>query len=277
MIQTVLLSLLMLLALPSYASEYQPHWENKGAFLAITRSNPDILLFAAGGARKLSYSFDDELGIESGYIQFGSSVAISPATKGISLNLEWLPLAFLQFKNQTDYTHFNGEYSNILTFDSADDNFSDKAREDREDDAQSGVLVHNKFDAQLRGKIGDIVGLYTRSIDHYDFDVEGELVYEAGYDLLVENDGDIETVKWQFFYDFKSEPDRKKLIGVFHELNDSVSAGIKQRKQGVEMVWPFSFDSGEYTMMSQLGVHIDSVNREGEYFATFVLIKPFLF
>ena len=264
----------LFLSLPSYG-EYQPSWSNDKKLVLVGRLNPRALMIQGSWDKKYSYSFNDELGIEDGYFQYGAVSRLSPASAGVGGTIEWLPLVFLQLTAETEVVRYFGNFSNVLTFNTISDDYSDDARNDLEDQAQSSTLIHHKLDAVLRGKVGSIIGRYVYSSEYFDFDVNGNLVYEPGYDLLMENKSYINTHKFEFFYEFPSAEGETKLLGVFHESNKADSTKLENTKLGLQTLWSDKLGSDPIKWLGQFGQHLKSRYRKDEYFVTVGLIKSF--
>lgn len=268
----------ILLSSPAaFSSEYVPHWQTNGSLVGVARGNSDALMFQGSYNKKYSYSFNESFNVEDGYIQFGTVGRVSPASVSAGGNIEWLPMAVLQFKLESELIQYFGNFSNVLTFENLTDNYSDDARADLEDDAQASTVIHHKGDAILRAKLKSVVGRYVYSKEYFDFDVDGTYIYEPGYDLLMENQSYITTKKLEFFYDASNDSSRPKLIGLFHESNEADSTNMELTKVGVQSLWSSKLASEEVLLLGQFGQHLKSRYREDEVFLTIGIIKRLSF
>lgn len=277
MIRYLGLSILLFSSSFSLAGAYTPHWQSNGSLVGVARGNSDALMFQASHNNKYSYSFNDAFNVEDGYIQFGAVGRVSPASISAGGNIEWLPLAILQFKLESEMIRYFGNFSNILTFDNLSDDYSDEARLDLEDDARSSTVIHHKGDAILRAKVKSIVGRYVYTKEYFDFDLSGggEFIYEPGYDLLMENTSYITTQKVEFFYDASPSSAKPRLIGLFHETNEADSTNIELAKLGLQGFWSTELANEDVILLGQFGQHLKSRYREDEVFVTLGLVKRY--
>ena len=269
-----LLGVLWVLASQAFA-EFEPYWSTDKKWVLVGRLNPDALMVQGSWDRQYAYSYHPELSMVDGYLQYGAITRLSPASFSIGGNLEWLPLPILQLKAESEVIRYFGNFSNVLTFDAVTDDYSDEARDQLEDEAQSSTVFHHKVDAILRAKIGSIIGRYVYTSEWFDFDVEGTLIYEPGYDLLMENAAQIDTQKLEVFYQFPSLESEKKLLGVFHETNESLSVNMKNTKIGMQSLWSDQVYGEQIKWLWQFGQHLTSKYREDEFFVTVGIIKGF--
>lgn len=271
------LSILLAFSSLTLAEDYAPNWQTNGSLVAVARANPNALMFQASRNKKYSYSFSEALNVEDGYIQFGAVGRVSPASISAGGNIEWLPLAVLQFKLESEVIRYFGNFSNVLTFNNLSDDYSDEARLDLEDEARSSTVIHHKGDAILRAKVKSIVGRYVYTKEYFDFNSlgNGQFIYEPGYDLLMENKSYITTEKVEFFYDASESSDKPRLLGLFHENNEADSTNIELSKLGVQGFWSTELANEDVILLGQFGQHLKSRYREDEVFVTLGLVKRF--
>jgi len=230
--------------------------------------NPVTLGLRMTAYRRFHYGKNQSMLWKDLYFQWGVQTVFNPSYIQYGTHIEWLPIALLKLRASYDAYHHFGQYGTVLSFDNANDAYSDSTLMVRQGSEQSGFAQRFALQPTVRLRLGKFVARHVVNINRYRFSQQGEVFLDRAIDILVAQDGHVLVNTSQLLFDF-SMPQSRLLAGTFYELTKSVEADLRRQRLGGVVFFSASIFRRVVSKprgFAQVAYNIEDRNRQGGMF-----------
>jgi len=236
-------------------------------FDTVGRYNPDGIYSLLGVYYRQVFKINQELALDSSYLQGGISELVNPAYSQTSVHIEYMPAIFMKLRFQYDYYYYFGAFGGLLSFDSKDAEFGPDELEELEGEEEPTDGHRLLFRPTLRIKYGKVILNNMTDLAYFRYNGEGPYFREQQYDTLLEDGDYLVSSRIQLLYQVLDKP--LLLAGSYYGVTHADAAGLTQQKLAGMVLWRqdtvFAFSSPRTWILS--GIHLQDRNREDEFFA----------
>lgn len=230
--------------------------------------NPLGLSASLKGYQRHIYNRSDNILWDGLYYQYGAQGSVTPAYGKMGLHLEWMPIALVQLRIQSERYFFSGSFGSLLEFPANNSPFDDDDIEAREGEERADTGSRNMFSLILRAKLATFVIRNVTELARYEFPGNGPYFLEREYELLMAKQEELFANQLYLFYD-GSDAAGTLYLGPYHDYVRLAESGQHRERVGLTVFREYqkalgSFQSPRWYL--QMGRYLQEPNRDGEYY-----------
>ncbi|MDH5179476.1 MAG: hypothetical protein OEY07_07400 [Gammaproteobacteria bacterium] len=261
----LLFVLLVLTALPLWAEE-SPTDIRRTEVDLLGLYNPLGISIAIKGYQRRIYQQSDDPLWDGLYYQYGLQANINPAFIRAGVHLEWLPLAVLQLRLQSDRLYFSGNNGSLLAFPAPTAPFDDDDLKLREGQEVWGEGRRHQAGLTLRAKFGRFIIRNVADVVDFEFPGRGPFYLEREYELLLAVSDRVYSNQIYLLYDIR-HADGFSYLGPYHHYVRVRES--EQRREQLGITWYREFRQPRFGFAAprcylQIGQYLQEPNRTDE-------------
>lgn len=243
------------------------------------RFNPLGLKFRLGAICRHEYGEPLRADWSRPYLEGGFSASISPARAVASAHVEWMQLAFLVLRAQSDLYRYLGANGALLEFPEKNAPFGDAAMDAAAGHELSRFGGRGLLQSTLRAKLGRIVVQNQTDLAWYAFGNGGPYFLEREYDTLLKNGDGLVANRTAILAELWASGSEGKLwIGPTYEVQRTFVGGLRRQRLGGAMHFCPTGKLGAVArprLVFQIGVNLQDANRDGQLFLAGAIYADF--
>lgn len=263
------LLILALTAHPTAATEAitspEPTSRSRVSADLVGRVAPAGIMLLVGGAHRLSLD-GREPNQALRYVDIALRGGVNPAYAQVGPGLEIAPVPFLVLSTSYDLFGYFGAFSSLLSFDSADADFSDDVLENRRGEERAGSGHRWSSAVTARGRVGPVVARVRGATHRYWLGAAGPFLYEWEFDTLLEkHDWLFESEATVLFELWKGRAAETLMLGPSWDLAHAAGTDLRRQRLGAKLWWTLPVDwlrAGRPHVFAHSGVRLESPNRD---------------
>jgi hypothetical protein len=217
---------------------------------------------------------DERGNFEAPYVQGGVALGVTPASFQPQAHVEYLPAPFLALRADFAATRYFGTNTGLLSFDSADADFSRDVLSDRRGDERAAWGFKGGISLLPRAKFGPLLILTKLRFTHYRYDEDdGPYVYEPELDTLLSTSDFVFSSHTDLLFQlYRGRAAESFLFGPMMESTRTIDTELSRvRVGGTARFVPAEqwANVRRPRLYATIGVNVDDPHRSGEPFALF--------